>query len=250
MERQSASDPGPPGAIRLSVVIPAYNEVDRIVPTLRSLATFLAARGETFEILLVDDGSRDETVRTARAAGVPLRILLLGANRGKGAAVREGVLAAHGERVLFTDADLSTPIEDLPRLEQALDRGATVAFGSRSVHGAEVLVRQPLYRQTMGKVFNLFVRAWVLPGVIDSQCGFKLFEARAARQIFSRQLLPGFSFDVEVLFLARRLGLAIEEIPVRWRNSPTSRVHPVRDSFRMLRDLLRVRWYQWQGRYD
>jgi dolichyl-phosphate beta-glucosyltransferase len=250
MERSSAADPAPPGAIRLSVVIPAYNEEDRVGPTLRRLASYLAARGEAFELLLVDDGSRDETVRAARDAAVPLRILVLAANRGKGAAVREGMLAAHGERVLFTDADLSTPIEDLPRLEGALERGAAVAFGSRSVRGAEVLVRQPLYRQTMGKAFNLFVRACVLPGVIDSQCGFKLFEARAARQIFSRQLLPGFSFDVEVLFLARRLGHAIEEVPVRWTNSPASRVHPVRDSFRMLRDLLRVRWYAWRGRYD
>jgi dolichyl-phosphate beta-glucosyltransferase len=250
MEPSSASNPGPAGAVRLSVVIPAYNEEDRVGPTLRSLASYLAGRGETFELLLVDDGSRDETVRAARDAAVPLRVLILAQNRGKGAAVREGMLAAQGERVLFTDADLSTPIEDLPRLERALDRGAAVAFGSRSVRGSEVLVRQPLYRQTMGKVFNLFVRAWVLPGVIDSQCGFKLFEARVARQIFSRQILPGFSFDVEVLFLARRLGHGIEEVPVRWINSPASRVHPVRDSFRMLRDLVLVRWYAWRGRYD
>jgi len=238
MERSSANDPGPSGAIRLSVVVPAYNEENRVGPTLRSVAAFLAARAEAFEILVVDDGSRDGTARAARDAGVPLRVLALAANRGKGAAVREGILAARGERILFTDADLSTPIEDLPRLERALDRGAAVAFGSRSVPGSEVLLRQPLYRQTMGKVFNLFVRACVLPGVIDSQCGFKLFEARAARAIFAKQRLQGFSFDVEVLFLARRLGFGLAEVPVRWTNSPASRVHPVRDSLRMLRDLL------------
>lgn len=249
-ERSSTPDPGPAGPIRLSVVIPAYNEEGRVAPTLRSVAGFLAAREGGFEILVVDDGSRDGTARAAREAGVPLRILVLAANRGKGAAVREGILAARGERILFSDADLSTPIEDLPRLERALDQGAAVAFGSRSVPGSEVLLRQPLYRQTMGKVFNLFVRALVLPGVIDSQCGFKLFEGRAAREIFAKQRLRGFSFDVEVLFLARRLGFGLAEVPVRWTNSPASRVHPVRDSVRMLRDLLRVRWYAWRGEYD
>jgi dolichyl-phosphate beta-glucosyltransferase len=238
--------------IDLTVVVPAYNEEKRIAETLRRIVAYLDRRGTGFEIVLVDDGSADRTVECARSA-VPdegrLRVLRQPANRGKGRAVREGMLAGRGRMLLFSDADLSTPIEDLPRLEAAIDRGADVAFGSRAVRGSEVVVRQPLYRQTMGKAFNLMVQALLLPGVRDSQCGFKLFRREAGRRIFAAQRLEGFSFDVEVLFLARKMGLRIAEVPVRWYNSPESRVHPIRHSLQMLRDLIRTRLASWSGTY-
>jgi dolichyl-phosphate beta-glucosyltransferase len=240
------------GGVRLSVVVPAYNEVGRVEGTLSRIFEHLETLGGSFEVILVDDGSVDATAERAlqvRPGESRFHLLRLGENRGKGAAVRAGVLAARGQRILFSDADLSTPIEDLARLEAALDQGADVAIGSRAIAGAEVVVRQPWYRQTMGKIFNLFVQTLVLPGVRDSQCGFKLFHAEAARKSFSLGRLPGFSFDVEVLYIARRLGYCIAEVPVRWYNSPASRVHPIFDSARMLRDLLRIRWNTLRGAY-
>ena len=238
--------------VALSVVVPAYNEVGRVEETLRRIRAFLDDRSASFELILVDDGSNDGTAERARRTlpdDARFRVMRLAENRGKGAAVRAGVLAARGDRVLFSDADLSTPIEDLPRLESALDAGAAVAFGSRATAGAEVVVRQPWYRQAMGKVFNLCVQGMALPGIRDSQCGFKLFRADAAREIFSRGRLSGFSFDVEVLFLARRLGYRLAEVPVRWYNSPASHVHPLFDSARMLRDLVVIRWNALRGTY-
>ena len=240
----------PPPA--LSIIVPAYNEADRLPETLRRILSFAEARGDRFEVLVVDDGSEDRTREVAsqvRPGRVKVQVLSLPENRGKGAAVRAGMRAARGAQLLFTDADLSTPIEELVRLEEALHEGAAIAIGSRAVPGSQVVVRQPWYRQTMGKLFNLFVQFIALPGVRDSQCGFKLFRRDAAQVLFGLQRLPGFSFDVEVLFLAQRLGYSIAEVPVRWYNSPASRVHPVLDSARMLRDLFRIRWAWLRGVY-
>ena len=171
-----------------------------------------------------------------------------GSNRGKGHATRRGMLAARGRRRLMTDADLSTPIEELAVLMARLDEGYDVAIASRALAGARIEVRQPAYREGMGRLFNLLVRAVAVPGLHDTQCGFKLFTAAAAEQAFGPARLDGFSFDVETLFIARRRGLRIAEVPVTWRNDAASRVGPV-NGFRAFADLARIRVNAWRGLY-
>jgi dolichyl-phosphate beta-glucosyltransferase len=231
----------------LSVVIPAYNERDRLPPTLRRIAAHLA--GRPHEIVVVDDGSRDDTAAAARGAGVEGLVLLRNeGNRGKGYSVRRGMLAARGARRLMSDADLSTPIEELARLEQALESGYPIAIGSRALQGARIEVRQPWYRENMGRLFNVFVRALAVPGVRDTQCGFKLFTAEAASSVFSAARLDGFSFDVEALYIARLLGYGIAEVPVSWRNDAATRVGLL-GGFQAFPDLLRIRLNHWRGDY-
>lgn len=233
----------------LSVVIPAYNEEQRLPRSLARVREFLAGCSASYEILVVDDGSRDGTLAAARAAAGPeLRVLTGDSNRGKGHAVRRGMLAAQGERRLMTDADLSTPIEDLPRLEAALRAGADVAIGSRAVQGSRVEVRQGAFRESAGRAFNLLVRLLLLPGIQDTQCGFKLWSARAAAQAFTPLRLDGFSFDVEALYVARRRGLSIAEVPVVWRNDAATRVSGLSGA-RAFLDLVRIRWNASIGRY-
>ncbi len=227
---------------QLSIVVPAFDEERRIGPTLARLLSY-ARRLADFEILVVDDGSRDRTREAVReiAGGEPaLRLISLPENHGKGAAVRRGMLEARLPLVLFTDADLSTPIEDVERLFEAIDR-AEVAIGSRALPGSQIEVRQPFYREWMGRGFNQIVQRAALPGIHDSQCGFKLFRAGAAREIFGRAKLDGFAFDVEALFLCQKLGYAVVEVPVRWRNDRASKVHPLLDALRMARDLAAIR---------
>jgi dolichyl-phosphate beta-glucosyltransferase len=208
----------------LSVVVPAYNEARRLPATLASVRAYLRARGREHEIVVVDDGSSDTTAQVARDAGDDVRVLRHEPNRGKGYAVRRGMLAATGARRLITDADLSTPIEELAKLEAEIERGFDVAIGSRAVPGALIEVHQPAYREAMGRLFNRLVQALLLPGLCDTQCGFKLFTAEAARAAFSVSSLDGFSFDVEALYVARRQGLRIAEVPVTWRNDAATRV--------------------------
>jgi dolichyl-phosphate beta-glucosyltransferase len=231
----------------LSVVVPAYNERARLPRTLQRLEAFLA--GRPHEIVVVDDGSRDGTAEAARAAaGDALVLLRNDGNRGKGYSVRRGMLAARGARRLMTDADLSTPIEELPRLEAALTGGHDVAIGSRALAGARIEVRQPWYRENVGRLFNVFVRALAVPGVRDTQCGFKLFTAAAAEAVFSAARLDGFSFDVEALFIARQLGYRIAEIPVAWRNDAATRVRLLA-GVQAFPDLVRIRLNDWRGYY-
>jgi len=230
----------------LSVVVPALDEEDRLPRTLEHIASHLARRGGDYEVLVVDDGSRDATAARAEAAGAT--VLRNETNRGKGFAVRRGMLAARGARRLMTDADLSTPIEELDRLCARMDEGHDVVVGSRALPASRIEVRQPWYRENMGRLFNLFVRALAVPGVRDTQCGFKLFSAAAARDVFSAARLDGFSFDVEALFLARRKGYRIAEVPVRWRNDAASRVS-LWHGFLAFPDLLRIRANDWSGRY-
>lgn len=228
----------------LSIIIPAYNEERRIGATLARVTSYLDDRGASYELIVVDDGSRDGTCTVVRAAShARVRLLALPANAGKGAAVKAGVLASRGRSVLFTDADLSTPIEELTRLEAALDGGADLAIGSRAVPG-EVAREQPLLRRLQGRGFHLVVRALgfrVVSTIRDTQCGFKLFRGAVARILFGELTLTGFAFDVELLELAHK-RFAITEVPVAWVHADGSKVRPGIDAARMLRDLVRIRW--------
>ena len=230
--------------MRLSVVIPAYNEAIRLPPTLERVCSYLQERFPEdggFEVIVVDDGSRDATAAVAEAWEHPaVRVLKMGENRGKGAALRCGVLASSGERVLLCDADLSTPIEDLESLERHADR-AEVVLGSRSTTGSNVTRRQPIYREMMGKTFNLLIRTLGMTALRDTQCGFKLLQGKAARELFEELTVERFAFDVELVLLAGDRGLGIAEVGVRWENSPSSRVDPFTDSLGMFWDVLRLR---------
>jgi dolichyl-phosphate beta-glucosyltransferase len=231
-----------PHGLDLSIVLPAYNEGRRLPPTLLRIGEYLAGSPLRAEVIVVDDGSVDDTVAQAEAAAghLPLRVLRHQTNLGKGAAVRTGVLDAAGEVVLFSDADLSTPIEEVEKLMRALET-ADVALGSRAVDRHLVEVHQPLPRELMGRTFNLLVQAVLLPGLRDTQCGFKAFRRPAARAVFTPLQRRGFDFDVEVLYRARRAGLRVVEVPVRWRDSRDTRVSAVSDSMRMLAGLFRIR---------
>ncbi len=227
---------------RLSVIIPAYNEAARLPTTLERVWDFLQAQPWTSEIMVVDDGSQDATGAVTRrfGEGKAVRLLQPG-HQGKGGAVREGMLKAEGDALLLCDADLATPIEDVTPLLAALDAGADIAIGSRAVRGSVLHVRQPLYRELMGRAGNLLIQAAVLPGLHDTQCGFKLFHRAVAREVFSRLELTGMSFDIEALTIARRLSYSIVEVPVHWSHQPGSKLRLVRDYGGALRDLVRIR---------
>ena len=255
---------GEPGAgPSLSLVVPAYNEAARIGATVREATAYLAARPYPAELIVVDDGSADRTAELARAAaagaGVPVRVVAI-PHGGKGAALRAGMAAATGEQVAFSDADLATPLPYLEALRAAVAGGCAVAIGSREGAGAR-RVGEPAYRHLMGRVFNGVVRAVVLPGIQDTQCGFKLFERGAAEAILDRARLyrePGAvvtgprvsAFDVELLVVARRLGLRVCPVPVVWTYGPGSKVHPARDTWNNLRDVFRVWLYARRGEYQ
>jgi dolichyl-phosphate beta-glucosyltransferase len=229
--------------VDLSVVVPCFNERLRLPTTIDAVRRYLDARSDVYEVVLVDDGSEDGTLDLLRAyerASAAVRVVALRPNRGKGRAVAEGVGVTTGDRVLVTDADLSTPMAELVRLERALGEGADVAIGSRAAPWSR-LTDQALYRQMMGKTFNVLVRLTLLPEFQDTQCGFKLFRGEVARELFERLQTDGFAFDVEILWHAQGAGYAVTEVPVQWRNSETSRVAPVRHSSQMLRDLVRLR---------
>jgi dolichyl-phosphate beta-glucosyltransferase len=229
---------------QLSIVVPAYNEQARIGLTLIRTLEYLRQRSKSYELIVVDDGSTDETCRvvTEVAAGDErVRLLVQPQNRGKGAAVRRGVLEARGAYVLFMDADLATPIEEVETLLLYAHDGYDVVIGSRGLAASDIRRRQPRARELMGRVFNLIVRSALLGGFRDTQCGFKLFSRAAARDLFGRQTIDGFAFDVEVLLLAKQSGLRIREVPVVWYHAPNSKVSPVADSAKMFGDLVRLR---------
>jgi dolichyl-phosphate beta-glucosyltransferase len=230
----------------LSVVIPAYNEESRLVPTLARIRRYLAARDYQSEIIVVDNASADRTGEVAREAGVQV---LHEPRRGKGAAVRTGMLAARGERVLFSDADLSTPIEEVEKLLGALKAGSDIAIASRALPGSNIAVHQPWHREIVGRAGNLLVRMLAVHGIADTQCGFKLFPREIAQRLFGAQLMTGIAFDMEVLFLAQRLGLRIAEVPVTWVDDPDTRFSRFRDSLDAIKDLFRIRWNWMRGRY-
>ncbi len=237
--------------VEISIVIPAYNEEVRIGMTLVRTLEYLRARHPSSEVLVVDDGSRDDTVDVVEQISVAepsVRVLRQPRNLGKGAAVRRGVMEAKGQVVLFMDADLATPVEELDTLLVYLRKGYRVVIGSRGLAESDIRQRQPPGRELMGRVFNLLVRTVLLGGFKDTQCGFKLFDREAARELFGRQKLDGFAFDVEVLLLAKELGYRIAEVPVVWYHAPNSKVSPIADSSKMLGDLLRLRLARLAGR--
>jgi dolichyl-phosphate beta-glucosyltransferase len=232
-------------SLQLSVVVPAFNEAGRIGPTLDRLAGFAARLPGGAEILIVDDGSSDATSSFAELpeyrAAPWLRFLRLESNQGKGAALRAGVAASTGAEVLLCDADLSTPIEEYERLRPYLAR-AEVVLGSRGVADSKIGRRQPRYRELMGRMFNLVVRTIAVGGIRDTQCGFKLLRGDVARSLFADLRIDRFAYDVELIWLARRRGFAVVEVGVVWVDSPASSVHALRDSARMLADIVRIRW--------
>lgn len=232
--------------IQLSVVIPTYNEADRIGPSLQRVWDYLRSRygASGFEMIVVDDGSRDRTVAVVeqfRTCAPELQLIRFPQNRGKGAAVRAGMLAATGEVVLFSDADLSTPIEEVEGALRLLADGGDVVIGSRALAGSQILVHQTALRESMGKLFNRLLRAYLPIPFRDTQCGFKLFRREAAHAVFGRARIDGFAFDVEVILLAMRLGYTVHEMPVRWINDPNSKVSLVRHPAQMLADFWRIR---------
>ena len=231
-------------APELSVVIPAFNEEGRLPETLRKLEPYLTRRSDSFEVILVDDGSRDRTLRVMHDESERhpyVKVVALPANRGKGRALASGVAVSTGRFVLISDADLSTPIEELPKLEAALADGAEVAIASRAKKGARIEISQPPHRVLMGKIFNLIVQALLLPGIWDTQCGFKLFKGDLGRHLFGQLKTDGFGYDVEVLYRARRARHPIAEVPVRWQHSAPTRVATFRSSLDMLKDVIRIR---------
>jgi glycosyltransferase involved in cell wall biosynthesis len=243
-----------PLPVSLSIVIPAYNEEKRLPATLDRLREYLASLpDQSWECIVVDDGSKDGTADlVSRTAQQEPRIRLVKnpGNRGKGYAVRNGMLSATGAWRLFSDADLSAPIEELPKLQQAIEReGAVIALGSRALDRSLVSVHQSAFREYSGRVFNLTMRALTGLPFLDTQCGFKLYRADAAETVFPRQLEEGFSFDVEDLVIAQRLGLKMVEVPVRWANVEGTKVSAWSGAKSFL-DLISIRARALSGRYD
>ena len=250
-QRQPSALRPPPGEYRMSVVIPAYTEAERIGDTVGDVRAALAEvdAAEQFEVIVVDDGSADDTAEVARAAKAD-QVLVLPENRGKGAAVRAGVLAARGRTIAFTDADLSYPPHQLVRLLTEIEAGFDVVVGSRKHIEATTLVRAGRLRVLSGRVFNLLTLAVLLGQYRDTQCGIKAFRSDVARTLFSRARIDGFAFDVEVFHLIERDRLSLKEVPVALANSETSTVRVGIDAARMLRDLFRIRWWGYRGLYD
>jgi len=223
----------------VSIIIPAFNEAERLPTTLEQLLGYLEGTEFTSEVIVVDDGSSDDT---AQKVAPPATVIRNDSNHGKGYAVRQGILAASGAVRVFMDADLSVPPEYLLELVNRIREGNDVVIGSRGVPGSEVVAGGRQYRRTMGRVFNHFVQLLAVRGIHDTQCGFKGFTEEAAQLLFPLQKLDGFAFDVELLYLARRKGLRIFEMPVRWVDQEASKVRPGIDSLKMLKDLIRIRW--------
>ncbi len=231
--------------IYLSVVIPAYNEGPRLAKTLQEIIAFLRAQTYRSEILVIDDGSADNTSAIAEqelTSFPEYQVLKNVPNQGKGAAVRRGMLEARGEMLLFTDADMSTPIQEVTGFIAALQKDYDVVIGSRAMQGADIVEHQPFFREWMGRIYNFLARLLAFKGIQDSQCGFKCFRREAARDLFRRQKLDRFSFDAEIVFLAQRLGYRLLEKPVSWKNSARSRVSLLSDPLNMFMDLARIRW--------
>ena len=225
----------------ISIIVPAFNEEERLKKSLPIVIGYLKENFDSYEIVVVDDGSNDQTAYIARTFGKPVRVLSLPQNQGKGASVRKGMLEAKGQYRIFSDADLSTPISELPKIMQSLKKDADICIGSRAIDSNMIKKHQPFYREFMGKTFNKIVQVLFFKGIKDTQCGFKGFTAIAAEKIFPQSRIDGFSFDVEILYLAKKNGLKIEQTSVEWYNDERSTVSPIKDSINMLFELLRIK---------
>lgn len=241
----------------LSVIIPAYNEEDRIGSTLGQIVSYLQSRNLNFELLVIDDGSQDQTSTIVRQFSTrknlqsQVHVNRYSRNRGKGYAVRHGMLLSKGDYALLTDADLSTPIEEISKLEKEVIHGsADIAFGSRDIEGSRIEVHQSWIRETGGKIFNRIMRLIVRLPFRDTQCGFKLFQMNHCKTIFQKQSIEGFGFDVEILYIARKWGMKIKEVPVVWKHQEGSQVHLPLDAITMLWDLFKIKWADWQDQYE
>lgn len=235
-----------------SIVIPAYNEAERLGATLDKILEYVQAKKMSVEVVVANDGSRDSTaeiVNSCAARNPIVRLVENPGNRGKGYSVRNGMLHARGQILLFSDADLSSPIEESEKLFAALNAGSDVAIGSRWVRAELQTQRQPLYRQLFGRVFNLLLRITLGLKFKDTQCGFKAFNRKAAELLFPRQRIDRWGFDPELLFLAKRFGLKVSEVPVAWAHSPGTRISPLTDGLKMFVEMLRIRWYGITGKY-
>jgi len=236
----------------LSIIIPSYNEEARLPGTLQRIAEYLPTLKLRTEVLVVDDGSTDRTAAVAESFHgklTGLRVLSNGTNRGKGYSVRHGMLEAQGDMVLFTDADLSAPIEEAEKLLSPLNNGYDVAIGSRAMDRSLISTRQSIFRETAGIIFNKIVRMVLRLPFVDTQCGFKAFRRERCRIIFEQQRIEGFGFDPELLYLARHYGLQAIEIPVRWGHSEATKVNMLGDSLKMFGDIFTIRWNAMSGRY-
>ncbi len=237
----------------LSIVLPAYNEEAVIKNTLDRVAEYLEGRYPSYKIIVVCDGCRDNTAKVAEETAKTnhkIQVLDRKINMGKGFSVRQGCLEAKGDLIIFTDADLSTPIDEIEKLLKWLEEGYDIVIGSRALKESDIQIRQAWYREAMGKIFNLFVQTFAIKGIKDTQCGFKGFKKEVARKIFQRQIINGFGFDVEVLYIAKMLGYSIKEVPVRWLNRAASKVNPLTHPLQMLTDLIRIRFRGWKGAYE
>jgi dolichyl-phosphate beta-glucosyltransferase len=236
----------------LSIVIAAYNEENRIGESLLKIKAYLDARDTDYEIIVVDDGSTDDTKKVSadyKTKIANFKIINYPVNKGKGYALRQGVFASKGDAVLLTDADLSTPIDELARLLPLITgQEYDVVIGSRALETSKILKKQPWWRQGMGKTFNRIVKILVLDGFNDTQCGFKLFSGEAAKSLFKDARIDRFAYDVEILALAKKNGYKISEMPVRWINSPESKVNPIFDSVQMFFDLVKIRLRMGKGK--
>lgn len=239
-------------ALTYSIVLPAYNESERIASTLEKILAHAAQQRWNVEVIVVNDGSSDTTadiVRAYSAKNPQLRLLENPGNRGKGYSVRNGMLHARGEVLLFSDADLSSPIAEAGKLFEAIREGTDVAIGSRWLKAELQIHRQPLHRQLFGRIFNLALRVVLGLKFKDTQCGFKAFTRTAAQTIFSRQQIERWGFDPELLYLARKFGFVVREVPVAWSHREGTRINPVRDGVRMLGEMLEIRWNEARGKY-
>lgn len=226
------------------MVVPAYNEEERLPRTLARLHEYYSEQAYPWDVTIISDGSADRTrqlVEEFAAKHPQFSVVEYHPNHGKGYAVRTGMLAAKGDLVLFCDADLATPQEETEKLLKHIHEGADVAIGSRPLRESRLEVRQPFYREYLGRAFNKAVQLMAVPGIDDTQCGFKIFTRKAAQDVFSRLKMDGFSFDVEALIIARDLGYRIDEVPIRWAHQEGSKVSLLRDGPRMLRDLVKIR---------
>lgn len=234
----------------LSVIVPAYNEEQRLPHSLRRIADYLGKQEYASEVIVIDDGSEDGTAQVVEemTPELPILSLIRTEHRGKGHAVKRGMLAGRGEYLFICDADLSMPIEELYKFLPPALEGYDVAIASREIPGAR-RYDEPSYRHFMGRVFNWMVRLFAVRGFQDTQCGFKCFKREAAREVFTYQTMDGWGFDVEVLFIAQKRGYVIVEVPINWYYNASSRIHPLRDSIGMFTEVLKIRLNDWRGRY-